>query len=344
MARLDLLRRLRGLGRGAAISLAVVLLALLAVVGWAIVSPSRDKPGSVVASRPSARVAAKTLPGPPATARAAACEGAQVDRAALAENARTIDGATWSPFGRSERGWRIYAPLVAREIGADCPPESAGFAQALATWRAKHALVPAGVFDEPTLRLMGQGWLLRRPFVRAMRSGCPPSPSVDRLQEARHEEGYSGKQVAALAPALLAYRRMVAQARADSPEIARDPRLLTIFSGYRGPTEEAARCARGGCNSLTKARCSAHRTGTALDLFVGAAPGSVPESSDDANRRFQVATPAYRWLVAHADQFGFVPYAFEPWHWEWAGDPGLLAAAGSTTAQRTPRMNANSVR
>ena len=31
-------------------------------------------------------------------------------------------------------------------------------------------------------------------------------------------------------------------------------------------------------------------------------------------------TPAYRWLVANADRFGFVPYPFEPWHWEWTGE------------------------
>jgi LAS superfamily LD-carboxypeptidase LdcB len=28
----------------------------------------------------------------------------------------------------------------------------------------------------------------------------------------------------------------------------------------------------------------------------------------------------YRWLVANADRFGFLPYAYEPWHWEWAGE------------------------
>ena len=29
--------------------------------------------------------------------------------------------------------------------------------------------------------------------------------------------------------------------------------------------------------------------------------------------------PAYRWLVRYAARFGFVNYAFEPWHWEWVG-------------------------
>jgi LAS superfamily LD-carboxypeptidase LdcB len=31
--------------------------------------------------------------------------------------------------------------------------------------------------------------------------------------------------------------------------------------------------------------------------------------------------PTYRWLVRNAGRFGFVPYVFEPWHWEWVGSP-----------------------
>ena len=51
------------------------------------------------------------------------------------------------------------------------------------------------------------------------------------------------------------------------------------------------------------------------------APGYPPESSDDANRLYESRTPAYLWLVANAGRFGFVSYPFEPWHWEWTGEP-----------------------
>ena len=27
----------------------------------------------------------------------------------------------------------------------------------------------------------------------------------------------------------------------------------------------------------------------------------------------------YRWLAANARRFGFVPYVYEPWHWEYVG-------------------------
>ncbi|MBE7217673.1 MAG: D-alanyl-D-alanine carboxypeptidase family protein, partial [Caulobacteraceae bacterium] len=94
-----------------------------------------------------------------------------------------------------------------------------------------------------------------------------------------------------------------------------DPRLLALVSGWRGPDEEAARCAAGGCDGRVRASCSAHRTGAALDLWLG----DPPTSTDPASRRAKAASPAYHWLVANADRFGFVPYGFEPWHWEWTG-------------------------
>jgi LAS superfamily LD-carboxypeptidase LdcB len=53
------------------------------------------------------------------------------------------------------------------------------------------------------------------------------------------------------------------------------------------------------------------------------------DSSADENRRWQAATPAYRWLVANAARFGFVNYPFEPWHWEWTGEaPKVSAGSG----------------
>jgi LAS superfamily LD-carboxypeptidase LdcB len=51
--------------------------------------------------------------------------------------------------------------------------------------------------------------------------------------------------------------------------------------------------------------------------MLGAAPGHAIDSSQDANRFWQTHTPAYRWLVDNGERYGFVNYAFEPWHWEW---------------------------
>jgi hypothetical protein len=164
-------------------------------------------------------------------------------------------------------------------------------------------------------------WLARRPFVaQSEHGGCPPPPAPSALVQARPDEGYETKPVQLLPQALGAWRAMAAAARAESPAIAADRRLLTIFSGYRDPMGDTVHCAlTGECGTIARAFCSAHRSGLAMDIYLGSAPGYGPASSDDANRLYQSRTPAYLWLVANAARFGFVNYPFEPWHWEYVG-------------------------
>ena len=236
-------------------------------------------------------------------------------------NAQSMTDAAWSVAGPVERGWRVYAPLVAREVRTSCKADQAGFARAVARWQGAHGLAATGVVGLDTLRAMYLIWLRRRPFIAATRNGaCPPPSPDDQLILLRPEESYKGKVVRLHVRALDAYRRLVAAARAELPSLKGDPRVLSVFSGYRGPDEEAVRCSTGGaCGTAAKARCSAHRTGMALDLLLDASLGSPPDATDDDDRARQVQSPAYRWLVANADRFGFVPYPYEPWHWEFAG-------------------------
>lgn len=241
---------------------------------------------------------------------------------AAKQNAKSLYDTEWSPFGRPEKGWAIYAPEVGHEIGAACPADSAGFAAKLASWQAGHRLSATGVMDAATFDAMKTVWQDRRPFVALRNEGvCPNSPSEAVLAEATPAEGYEGKRVELRAAALNAYRRMVAAARAALPELTQKPELLTIFSAHRSPEYDAARCAHdGNCQGVVRAQCSAHRTGLAMDIDVGAAPGYSVDSSADPNRLFQAEGAVYRWLVANAPRFGFVNYAFEPWHWEWTGE------------------------
>ena len=257
---------------------------------------------------------------PPAAARAEAC-GQGPTGAALA-NAASLHSLRWAPFGRAETGWETYAPLVARELRTACPPQSPGFAAALAAWQATQRLPSDGVLTAPAFNRLKGVIQTRRPFVRLSAQGVCPNPPPDvALADATRAEGYAGKAIQLRPGALAAYRRMAAAARAEYPDIAADPRNLTIFSGYRSPLADAARCVReGNCNGIVRATCSPHRTGLAMDLYVGQAPGFGPDSTADPNRLFMSRTPAYRWLVTNADRFGFVPYPFEPWHWEWTGE------------------------
>lgn len=255
----------------------------------------------------------------PALAQAICADG---PAPAARTNAASLQTLAWAPFGRSETGWATYAPLIEREIHTACAPASPGFAQALAGWARERKLPDDGTLTPAVFAPMEIAIELRRPFVQL--SGkhiCPNPPAPSALALATPAEGYEGKAIQLRPGALIAYRQMAAAARAEVPAIAADPRNLTIFSGFRSPADDAARClAEHNCNGIVRATCSAHRTGLAMDLYVGQAPGYGPDSSADPNRRFMSATPAYRWLVANADRFGFVPYPFEPWHWEWTGE------------------------
>jgi hypothetical protein len=226
-----------------------------------------------------------------------------------------------APFGRAETGWAAYAPLVAATIGARCAPEEPGFAGVLARWQAAHGLTPHGALTAETLQTLKGLWQARRPFVMMRLKGvCPAPPDEAGLTRLPPGLSYGGKTVLLRPGAARALQRMVADARRAWPEIAADPALLTAFSGYRSPAYDAARCAaEHNCQGLVRAECSAHRTGLAVDLDVGAAQGFAIDASADPNRLAQTKGPAYRWLIRHAARYGFVNYAFEPWHWEWTG-------------------------
>lgn len=256
---------------------------------------------------------------PMRAAAAAACRAEGWSEAAEV-NATTLTTLAWAPFGRAETGWEIYVPLIQHEIATACPPDSEGFAAALATWQGAQGLAADGVVGEPAFLAMKGAVQTRREFVRVTQEGaCPETP--DLITAARLDEGLGGKQVWMRPAALRAWRAMAAAARAEVAEIAADPQALTIFSGYRSPSADAARCqAEGNCDGVVRARCSAHRTGLAADLYVGAAPGFSADSTADPNRLHMTRTATYRWLLANAGRFGFVNYPFEPWHWEWTGE------------------------
>lgn len=303
----------------------LVTVACLAVAVW----PRAPKPasrsttiGRVTTS--TTRITPPTTIGaarPPMLVPAGGCGGPSALQAAAADNEASLASRDWSPWGRPERGWETYVPLISQEIGAACGPESPGFAEVLSRWQAAHKLPADGIMSAQTFETMRVLWLRRRPFVQAFAKGvCPPAADEAALVWADKAEGYSGKPIQLQPAALSAYRAMLAAAREDVFEVGANRQLLTIFSGYRAPADDEARCDRdGGCGTIVRVRCSAHRTGTAVDLNLGAAAGSRVDSSEDFNRLYQSRTPAYRWMVANAGRFGFTPYPFEPWHWEWAG-------------------------
>ncbi len=304
---------------------AVVVWAV-AMLGIAWLAPARHPGGNSSAATEIADTAAFPEPLPVSSAPRwdappdEACTEAPAFEAAAARNAADIDTLDWTPYGPAEAGWRIYAPHVAVEIASNCAYESPGFANALAGWQKAHGRPPTGIMDQDTFSLMKVRWHLQRPFVILSRHGaCPSAPDATLLTTARPDEVYGAKPIELRADALAAFRRMVADARAADPAIARDRQALLIFSGYRSPIENDLTCLlNGGCDNVTRAPCSAHRTGLAFDIVVGAAPGGRVDSTENSNRLVQSQSPSYRWLVRNAHRYGFVNYVFEPWHWEWS--------------------------
>ena len=300
---------------------AVLVLGLIALRVTSCAPGPKPIPAPPPVASPVPPSAAPSQPGaPPGAAVSADC--AQGPTAAAAANAASLLSLPWAPFGRTEAGWATYAPLLGRELRTACPPSSPGFAAALEVWEEAQRLPRDGVLSADDFARLRGVIQTRRPFVQlSARRVCPDAPALDRLERGRPGEGYGGKQVMLRPAAFAAWRRMAAAARAADPRIAADPRYLTIFSGFRDPAADATRClAEGNCNGIVRAACSPHRTGLAVDMYVGQAPGYGPDSSADPNRLFMSRTPAYRWLVANADRFGFMPYPFEPWHWEWTGE------------------------
>lgn len=239
---------------------------------------------------------------------------------AASENARLRNTMQWGFGGKVHRGWDIYSALIAHTIGTDSDPSAPEFAGKLAKWQQKAALSPTGIVDKPTMEAFVKYW-------QSQRLGRSAKPSDDLLLSAPISDFWDPSR----SPDLLkleretyaAYKRMIAAASKDlgkelkftsNGELAPEEKFLRIISAYRSPEYQAQlRKQQPNAGRAALAKNSPHFTGQALDIYVG----GEPVTTKDANRAIQVRTPAYKWLVKNAHKFGFYPYFYEPWHWEY---------------------------
>lgn len=243
-----------------------------------------------------------------------------------AANAISYYSLEWAPFGQAEWGWETYLPLIQQELATGCGAGTPAFARALADFQSRYNLPATGLFDPATFQVFKGVWQERRPFIMARFNGegaCPEPPPLNQLGYLVTEEEHADRLTRLLRrDTLAAYRAMVTAARAEVPDMADNPELLQIFSGFRDPGADAARCAvEKNCDGVRRATCSPHRTGTAVDLYVGQLLDLGVDSTLPASRLHMTRGATYRWMVQNAGRFGFVPYVYEPWHWEWAGPP-----------------------
>jgi zinc D-Ala-D-Ala carboxypeptidase len=229
----------------------------------------------------------------------------------------------WAFGGKQQRGWYLYTPLISRLLETDDEAAGSDFASALSRWQTASGLRPSGVLDDETLYRMVSTW-------QGSRLKNKEYATPDRLLQAPSSDFYDPERPDALRQVeretYAAYRRMIAAAAADSSlglkltargELAPEEKFFKIVSSFRSREHQAhLRAQSPGSGRAGLAVNSPHFTGRALDLYVG----GEPVETRDANRALQVQTPAYRWLVRNAERFGFRPYYYEPWHWEYVGD------------------------
>ncbi|MGE0128244.1 MAG: D-alanyl-D-alanine carboxypeptidase family protein [Blastocatellales bacterium] len=232
--------------------------------------------------------------------------------AAVEQNTKLRFDLNWTFGGKSQRGWHLYVPLIRQFLNTDSGPESRDFSQALAGWQKSAGLSPTGVLDQKT-------WMTMVSVFQSRRIKDRIAPTSEQLTLVPASEFYDSERPESLryvhSKAYAAYKKLAAAATA---ELALNPdsseKWLTIISAYRSPAYQAQlrkRNPKSGRAGL--ALNSPHSTGRALDLHVG----GEPVSTNDRNRAIQVNTKVYQWLVKNAERFGFYPYFYEPWHWEY---------------------------
>ncbi|MCA1612868.1 MAG: D-alanyl-D-alanine carboxypeptidase family protein [Acidobacteria bacterium] len=276
----------------------------------------------------AAQAESARLPGAAGATNGSAAASSPADAPALAapaarQNAALRHGLVWAFGGKQHRGWSLYQPLIARTLETEAAPDSDDFAASVSRWQRAAGLTPTGVLDRETWMRMVATWQSRR-------LGSSAYPTADQLVTVSASEFYDPARAAELRQVeretYAAYRRLLAAAAADpslglklkpTGELDDSEKFFKIVSAFRSKEyQERLRKLDPAAGRAGLARRSPHFTGRALDLYVG---GYDPVSTKDDNRALQTQTPAYRWLVRHAERFGFRPYFFEPWHYEYVG-------------------------
>lgn len=278
---------------------------------------SAGEPSQAGASGDVVRLSAPAKPAPGAGFRGVNL--AAFD-AAASSNAQLQASLEWGFGGKLQRGWNLYTPLISNLIGARADAAASEFAMRLSLWQKDNGAEPTGVLDSET-------WSRMVSRFQSRRIGGRPDPSPDQLVTIPISDCYDPTRAVELRSAeretFAAYKRMVAAAVADSSlglqvggdgQLASNEKLLKIISAFRSRQyQEQLRQQSPNSGRAGLAINSPHFTGRALDLYVG----GEPVSTKDENRALQTRSAVYRWLVKNAARFGFQPYFYEPWHWEY---------------------------
>ncbi|HXG85350.1 MAG TPA: D-alanyl-D-alanine carboxypeptidase family protein [Pyrinomonadaceae bacterium] len=243
---------------------------------------------------------------------------------AVARNLNLAKNLVWAFGGKLQRGWYLYRPLICQAVGVEIEASENDFAAGLSNWQRANGLPPNGILDEVALAVLVTKWQANRLKIRGYPSPNEllVAPTADFYDVSRPDELRQVQR-----ETYAAYKKLVAAAIADKSlnlanngrgELAPSEKFLKIVSAFRS-REYQNKLRRETPNSGRAGLAvgnSPHFTGRALDVYVG----GDPVITKDENRFVQINTPVYQWLVKNAERFGFKPYFYEPWHWEYAPD------------------------
>lgn len=242
--------------------------------------------------------------------------------AAARQNSQLQSSLGWIFGGKQQSGWYLYTPLVANMIGAESDGTASEFAMRLSLWQRQKEAEATGVLDNDT-------WSQMISTFQSQRMKNKTLPAAGQLVTVPVSDCYDPSRPEELRKVeretFAAYKRLVAAASTDSSlglriaadgELAPNEKFLKIVSAYRSQQyQDQLRKQSPNSGRAGLAVNSPHSTGRAVDLYVG----GEPVDTKDENRALQTRTPVYRWLVKNAARFGFQPYFYEPWHWEYTG-------------------------
>lgn len=231
---------------------------------------------------------------------------------AATQNATLRNELTWAFGGKQQRGWYLYDLLIGETLNNQHDPVTNDFAASLSKWQKKTNLSPSGVLDQSSLMALVSHWQRNRLKIRtpATPDELMLAPSSDFYDPGRADELRQVER-----KTYEAYKKMFAAAHADPTlKLSSTDKYFKLVSAYRSREyQDELRRKSPNAGRAGLAVNSPHFTGRALDIYVGGSP----VDTKDSNRAIQVNTPAYRWLVRNAERFGFRPYFYEPWHWEY---------------------------
>lgn len=292
------------------VHLLVIILAFAAAAS-VVAFTARGSRGQSRTSNSATRVRSSAPITSSAAGSASSSKAASIFSAAAARNAVLRNQLSWTFGGKQQRGWYLYDQLLSETLDTNDAAVSGDFAGAVAKWQKRRGLSASGMLDQNSWMAMVSHWQGNRlknrtPATADQLMTAPPSDFYDpsRAVELRQVERETYE----------AYKKMLAAARSDL-KLGPSDRYLTIISSFRSREyqQQLRRKAPNAGSAGLAVNNSPHFTGRALDIYVG----GDPVDTKDANRAIQVNTPAYKWLVRNAERFGFRPYFYEPWHWEY---------------------------